>query len=326
MKTIAFMNPAVGVGTTSLVYHLAWTFADLGINVVAVDLDPQGHLTRRFLDDETFDALHQNGRTAFGALSASLASSHSEVRPHVEEPIPGLGLLAGALALNRVSDELSQHWRDGLDGIASAFGALDAPHRIFQAAAERVAARAVLVDLGTAPSPLVRAALLAADGVIIPLGPDLPSLRGLREAGVLLAEVRQGWLRRRRHAPPNVPIPAGELCPLGYILFQRQVRFDRPPVAHLRCFQAIPAAYRTAMLGPQSDDAEDRDGHRIATLGAYTLLEPMAAEARKPLFDLAPADGVLDSHAKAVTACRLEYIALARTIAKRAGISLEVGA
>ena len=52
MKTIAFFNNKGGVGKTSLVYHLAWMFADHGIKTLAVDLDPQANLTAMFLDEE----------------------------------------------------------------------------------------------------------------------------------------------------------------------------------------------------------------------------------------------------------------------------------
>jgi hypothetical protein len=41
MKTIAFFNNKGGVGQTSLVYHLAWMYADLGLPVIAANLDPQ---------------------------------------------------------------------------------------------------------------------------------------------------------------------------------------------------------------------------------------------------------------------------------------------
>jgi chromosome partitioning protein len=40
MRTIAFFNNKGGVGKTALVYHLAWMFNDLGLSVLAVDLDP----------------------------------------------------------------------------------------------------------------------------------------------------------------------------------------------------------------------------------------------------------------------------------------------
>ncbi len=35
----AFFNNKSGVGKTSLVYHLAWMYAHIGIRVVAADLD-----------------------------------------------------------------------------------------------------------------------------------------------------------------------------------------------------------------------------------------------------------------------------------------------
>jgi len=46
MKAVAFFNNKGGVGKTSLVYHLAWMYADLGLSVVAADLDPQASSTK----------------------------------------------------------------------------------------------------------------------------------------------------------------------------------------------------------------------------------------------------------------------------------------
>ena len=57
MTTVAFLNIKGGVGTTSLLYHLAWMYADLGVCAVAADLDPQANLTSMFLDDYEADDL-----------------------------------------------------------------------------------------------------------------------------------------------------------------------------------------------------------------------------------------------------------------------------
>lgn len=56
-KVIAFFNNKGGVGKTSLVYHLAWMYADLGKRVVAADLDPQANLTSAFLEVDTLERL-----------------------------------------------------------------------------------------------------------------------------------------------------------------------------------------------------------------------------------------------------------------------------
>ena len=45
VPVLTFFNNKGGVGKTSLVFHLAWMFAEMGKRVVAVDLDPQANLT-----------------------------------------------------------------------------------------------------------------------------------------------------------------------------------------------------------------------------------------------------------------------------------------
>ena len=61
MITIAFFNNKGGVGNTSLVYHLAWMYADLGISTVAVDIDPQANLSTMFLEEERLEELWPDG-------------------------------------------------------------------------------------------------------------------------------------------------------------------------------------------------------------------------------------------------------------------------
>lgn len=57
MRTIGFFNNKGGVGKTTLVYHLSWMLRELGLSVVAVDLDPQANLTASFLDDDSVEKL-----------------------------------------------------------------------------------------------------------------------------------------------------------------------------------------------------------------------------------------------------------------------------
>ena len=60
----------------------------------------------------------------------------------------------------------------------------------------------------------------------------------------------------------------------------------------------------------------------LATLRHYRSLVPMAHDARKPVFDLTPADGALGGHAKLVETARQEFESLARSIVQRIGPDL----
>ena len=52
IPVIAFFNNKSGVGKTSLVYHLAHMFSDMGMTVLAADLDPQANLTAMCVDED----------------------------------------------------------------------------------------------------------------------------------------------------------------------------------------------------------------------------------------------------------------------------------
>src|SRR5262249_33754080 len=139
IPVIAFFNNKGGVGKTSLVYHLAWMYADKRRRVLVADLDPQANLTAAFLDDERLEQLWPDGQhplTIFGAVEPLLRGTGDVVdRPHVEGVSGGLGLIPGDLALAQFEDELSQQWPRCLDGQERAFRVLSAFWRVFQRAA-----------------------------------------------------------------------------------------------------------------------------------------------------------------------------------------------
>ena len=70
MKSIAFFNNKGGVGKTSLIYHLAWMYADLGQRVLLADLDPQSNLTAMCFKDDFLERIYEAGKpnTIFTAV------------------------------------------------------------------------------------------------------------------------------------------------------------------------------------------------------------------------------------------------------------------
>ena len=329
VKTIAFFNNKGGVGTTSLVYHLAWMYARLGVNVLAADLDPQANLTSMFLGDEELEPLWPESGdrpTVYGALRPLLEGTGDVGPPRVVEPEPGLGLLVGDLLLTIAEDELSSQWPACLDRKPRAFRVLSALARILRRGALEINARVVLVDVGPNLGAFNRAALVSADSVVVPLAPDLYSLQGLRNLGPTLRRWQGEWKERRERNPvEDLCVPEGAMRPIGYIVMQHAVRLDRPVKAYRRWMARIPAVYGTAVAGesePSQATTIDCDPHCLATLKHYRSLMPLAQEARKPMFALKAADGAIGGHAAAVEGCYRDFQELAGTVAERAGIAV----
>ncbi|MBK9260296.1 MAG: ParA family protein [Polyangiaceae bacterium] len=72
---IAFFNNRGGVGTTALVSHLAWMFAERGVPVLAADLDPQSNLTSMFVTDDRIRELWDQKLTVYAGIARSCSTS-----------------------------------------------------------------------------------------------------------------------------------------------------------------------------------------------------------------------------------------------------------
>lgn len=331
---IAFFNNKGGVGKTSLDYHLSWMYADLGMPVLAVDLDPQANLTAAFLDEERLEELwdrrDKDPLTVFGAIRPLLRGTGDVASdPHVETLDDGLHLLPGDLALARFEDELSQQWPKCLDRSERAFRVLSAFWRLIQAAAAKTSCEAILVDLGPNLGALNRAGLVAADYLVVPLAPDLFSLQGLKNLGPSVREWREGWRERleKRPADTDLELPSGSMEPAGYVVLQHAVRLDRPVKAYEKWVRRVPLTYAEHVLQESPDPGLSfaNDPECLGLLKHYRSLMPLAQEARKPIFHLKPADGALGAHASAAEDARKDFVRLATRIASRCSLPLPPG-
>ncbi len=329
MTSIAVFNNKGGVGKTSLVYHLAWMYAELDFDIVVADLDPQANLTSMFLDDDEMEDLwagDSRNRTIHASLRPLLDGTGDVAEPHVIEPATGIGLVAGDMLLSGAEDELASNWPDCLDRKPRAFRVLSALWRTLHMAAEAKGADLILVDVGPNLGALNRAALVTADHVVVPLAPDLYSIQGLRNLGPTLRQWRREWSERRNRNPvTDLDLPRGKMRPVGYVVLQHAVRLNRPVKAYERWMERIPGAYREFVIDKSTTRTPSTytDPHCLATLKQFRSLMPLAQEARKPMFALKPADGALGGHANAVRGCYRDFRALAREVATRCGVTPE---
>ena len=324
MKAIAFFNNKGGVGKTTLVYHLAWMYAELGASVVAADLDPQANLSTMFLAEDRLLDVWPEGRhedSILGSVSPILRGIGDLAEPHVEEVTPNLGLLVGDLGLSRFEAKLSSAWPDCMNRDEAAFRAESVFHRVIARAADQRQAEIVLVDVGPNLGAINRAAIIAANHVVFPLAPDLFSLQGLQNIGPTLNDWREQWQDRLDRRPPNtaLELPDAGIEPAGYVVMQHAVRAARPVRAYQKWMRRIPRVYRTAILGEDAPAVGSTEGDNecLATLKHYRSLLAMAQEARKPAFFLRAADGAIGGHLRAVQDCYEDFAALATAIADR---------
>lgn len=325
---IAFFNNKGGVGKTSLVYHLAWMYYNLGLKVVAADLDPQANLTAAFLDEDCLEKIWEesNGyNTVFRCIKPLLSGTGDIADPALEKIEDGLSILTGDLQLSGFEDELSSQWPDCLDRKERSFRVISAFWRLLNQSALSSHADVVLVDLGPNLGAINRAALIASDYVVVPLSPDLFSLQGLKNLGPTLRRWREEWQERIPKNPArNLALPAGKMQPVGYIILQHSVRFDRPVKAFQRWIEKIPQIYNSEVIQKENPivSIPSEDPNRLASLKHYQSLMPMAQESRKPIFYLKPADGAIGAHAAAVRNVYWDFKELAEKIAERTGLSL----
>jgi len=321
---IAFFNNKGGVGKTSMVYHLAWMFSDCGLRVIAADLDPQSNLTAAFLDEDRLEDVmpgSDHRLTIFGAVQPLKRGTGDIADAHVENISERLGLVPGDMALSTFEDHLSEVWPKCMDRDERAFRVISAFWRVLQKAARQHEADVILIDLGPNLGAINRAALIASDFVVIPLGPDLFSLQGLENLGPALRRWRDEWTERLARNPvPDLNLPPGTIGPIGYVVLRHSIRLDRPVKAFERWIARIPSTYARAVVDQKPDPklTIDTDPNCIAKLKDYRSLMPLAQEARKPMFFLKPADGALGAHTYAVADAYRDFKDVARKIAANA--------
>lgn len=333
IPVLTFFNNKGGVGKTSLVYHLAWMLTRIGHRVLACDLNPQANLTAAFLSESQLENIWNakeqcvpHGHTIYECIRP-LTEMGDLLPPVLTEVAPDLSLVPGDLDLANFEDTLSTEWPNAL-GASNPRRALrvqTAFSHVVHQGADAMKASVVLADVGPNLGAINRSALIATDYVVVPLGADLFSLQGLRNLGPTLRDWRAGWRLRTeqcKHKEIGFSLPKGGMSPVGYVVQQHSVRLNRPVKAFDKWVNRMPAEYAKSLLQDEPPYATrpSEDNRCLATVKHFRSLVPMAQEARKPIFDLTPADGAIGGHAAAVRQAYSDFRALSLRICSEVGL------
>jgi chromosome partitioning protein len=163
MKKIIFTNQKGGVGKTTLTRELGIAFSMKGLSVLLIDSDPQGNLTKSFLDHEgpgLYETFEGEGQKPL------------EIKP-------GLFLLAGDSRLAALEKRYL--------GDVDAYGKLSALFEEGSLAGYDL----ILIDSPPSLGIMTLNGLAAADAFVIPLRPALYSLQGTNDLLSSVAKVRK---------------------------------------------------------------------------------------------------------------------------------------
>ncbi len=329
MKILTFFNNKGGVGKTALVYHVAHMFAKLDHKVLAVDLDPQTNLSQIFLDEYALEEVFDNHKTIKSTLRDIEQKRGDILEAHVEKINSKLYLIPGDLDLSLVEDKLSQEWYHCLTGDWYPFALQSAFYRIIKNAAKKYDIDYVIVDVGPNFGAINRSALIASDYLIVPSTADLFSLKGLSNIGARIGSWSKEWKKRlaeRQGDTSELALPNAEVYTLGYVLMQHGVTSNRPVKAYRKFADRIPQVFRESLKDEayNSSTTINNDPYCLAQIKHYNSLMPMAMEARKPIFDLRPADGAIGAHLNAVKKVYDDFETLCRKLISAIEIAGEV--
>ena len=343
VKTLAFFNNKGGVGKTSLAYHVSWMLSELNYNVLTADLDPQANLTGMFMDEAGLEEVFNKKKTVFYALKPLFEGTGDIRKAEVFTANEGLKLLPGDLNISLYEGEFADSWSKCLEKKPRDFRVTSSFYRLISEAGEEMKADWAVIDMGPNLGAVNRAALIASDYLISPLGPDLFSFQGLKNAGQFINEWRGEWNERKKkgeEAISDFSLPEGRMQPVGYVMMRHSIRHNRPVKAYQKWMDKMPEAYRKYVLrerknkkqkeeaqtlvltqsdlkagGEKSSGLEnDKDHYLLAHLKDYRSLMPMAQNKNKPMFLLKQGDGAIGSHFHAVQDCYKDFKILTKKI------------
>ena len=220
---LTLFNHKGGVGKTTLTVNLAFALADLGMNVLLVDSDPQCNLTSYLVQADVVDkwldeSEGKSGTTVWSALRPVIEAGKDmkAIKPY--ERAERVYLLPGDIRLSEYELDLQQSWIDCLQRKIRGFLGTTALSSLVETCAEQIDADFVLYDVGPNIGPLNRAILLDCDFFIVPGACDYFSTRALKTLGHSVANWIRDWDVISKLAPNDVPLLDGRPVYLGYVL------------------------------------------------------------------------------------------------------------
>ena len=308
MKIISIFNNKGGVGKTTYLFHIAHLLERAGKTVLIVDLDSQCNVSAYAVDEGELERSWKadRGNSIWNAIERVYSGMGDirQRRPTVINPAyPNLYLVPGDIALSNYEDRLGDTWNSAKGGDEPALRVQSAIYRYILWCAREIKADIVMLDLGPNLGSLNRAVLSGSDYFIVPMSPDLFSIRGTENLGNKLAMWRKNWDQcNESWKGEHLEIPSGKPTFLGYVMQQHNIRNNANGMTRgwgifgERVQEAVQEniVEKLRPIG-QVHDWDNNDWNLGQIPNLHSLI-PYSLEARKPVFDCNGTDGLTGAH------------------------------
>ncbi len=317
MKSIVFFNNKGGVGKTTFTYHLGFALERQGKKILFVDVDPQCNLSAHLCEEDVINsAWDKDGQSIYKAVEPIVKGSGdmNTITPY-KIPDRNIWIFIGDLLLSDFESELSSAWLQILAGQERGFRVTSAIYRLITEFGKLNNIDYILIDIGPNLGALNRAILLGCDNFIIPMIPDMFSLRGSQNIGRVFASwVKDYQLSRQRLGNVSFECIIGQPKFSGYILQQFNRYRSRKTKAFEEWGEQIPKNIKEYVINPLTTNdlvpyslLLKQKNYKIAEFKNYNSLIPLAQVALKPVFELTSTDGVVGGHIQYVKDCLDEF-------------------
>ena len=219
---IALYNHKGGVSKTTTTFNLGWTFANMGIKTLIVDLDPQCNLTDFSLglkDNKKVKEFYEKkeNEDIHSILEPVVTGKDLQINPvkTCDTLNENLKLIAGNFDMSDIELQIS------ISLVGSEFmnftkqfvGSLNA---IIRRTAEVNQCELVLIDMSPSSGAMNRSILMSSDYFLIPASPDFFSYRAIQKIGDMLYSWNEFFKKFRDPSLTN-PLPKTPPKMLGVI-------------------------------------------------------------------------------------------------------------
>ena len=285
---ISFFNHKGGVGKTTIVFNTALALAAAGHRIAIIDADAQANVTALTLDEGGLERALESNTTIWSAVAPLVSGSGDLAAIAPMQIRDNAFLLPGDIRLANFEAICPVGWTEALAGEERGFRVTSALYRLCLILAERVDAEIVLLDLGPNVGALNRTALIASDGFLVPLSPDLFSVMALPSVGSSIRAWLGQWKTALVNKPESAdfPLPPGDPKPLGYVSQQFSMYRKEAAEAYRKWLDRVPDAFENGVLVPLGVRAADLPEPAVASLPNYASLIPLSQQANKAIFEL----------------------------------------